>query len=154
MKPSSAPSHGRPVCENGRRHYFPACGLGVFFHAAGVVRRALAVALGFALVLASQAVQGQNNTCPVVTTNPVSKFPITVDGAFTDGFGLTGNLLGEWSDVTPQAFVTPLGGTLQRTCLDDPNKTSLLWVTLAPGTTTGDSTELYLMSLLSGSKPQ
>ena len=84
-------------------------------------------------------------TCTNVVANPISQFPITLDGRFTDGFDSDGHLLGEWSDVIPQAFVTTPDGVLLRTCVDDPAKTSLLWVTVAPGTTAGDDLELYLM---------
>jgi hypothetical protein len=62
----------------------------------------------------------------VPTTNPVSQFPITVDGRFTPG--------GEWSDITPLTFHSPTtpGGHLEATNgLTDPATNSTLYAALA-----------------------
>ena len=68
---------------------------------------------------------------PIV--NPPSRWPVTVDGQFSGGFGPGGALLGEWSDVTPQAFITrATDGALLRTTRDDARKTSLLWAAVSP----------------------
>lgn len=77
--------------------------------------------------------------------NPVSQFPIIVDGLFTGGVS-GGQIVGEWSDVAPLAFISPTspGGTLVRTTLEDPLRNSLLYAGIAPGTTEG-GLELYLM---------
>lgn len=80
-----------------------------------------------------------------VVTNPLSAFEITVDGQFTGGVS-GGALQGEWSDVTPIAFIAPASenGTLLRTTLDDPRTNSLLYAAIAPGAAAAEP-ELYLM---------
>ena len=68
---------------------------------------------------------------PVV--NPPSPWSVTVDGQFSGGFGPGGALIGEWSDVTPQAFITRAAdGAILRTTRDDARKTSLLWAAVSP----------------------
>ena len=68
---------------------------------------------------------------PVV--NPPSPWSVTVDGQFSGGFGPGGALIGEWSDVTPQAFITRAAdGASLRTTRDDARKTSLLWAAVSP----------------------
>lgn len=68
---------------------------------------------------------------PVV--NPPSAWPVTVDGQFSGGLDGRGTPVGEWSDVTPQAFMTrATDGTLLRTTRDDSRKTSLLWAAVSP----------------------
>lgn len=68
---------------------------------------------------------------PVV--NPPSAWPVTVDGQFSGGLDGRGTPVGEWSDVTPQAFITrTTDGTLLRTTRDDSRKTSLLWAAVSP----------------------
>ncbi len=88
-----------------------------------------------------------SHTCGQVVENPVSHFDVVVDGRFTGGVNATtfvdagGNLkeqrtlIGEWSDVTPLAFVSALkkGVPLYRSALSDPRVNSLLYVGLAPG---------------------
>ncbi len=74
----------------------------------------VAVAAGFVLGGTSHA---QGNV-----TNPISTFFHTVDGRFTNGVGV-----GEWSDVTPAAFISSLSGTAVPTFLGDPNANSLLF---------------------------
>lgn len=81
----------------------------------------------------------------VEVTNPISQFPITVDGQFTDGVGT-----GEWSDTTPLAFISPPTGDgfslagLKQAQIGDPGVNSLLYAALAPGDGAA-SVELYLM---------
>src|SRR5439155_8162749 len=80
--------------------------------------------------------------------NPVSMFPVTVDGQFTNGLGA-----GEWSDVTPASFHSPLtpGDTFRPTMPGDPTTNSLLYAALAPemppptGTPPMPGEDLYLM---------
>jgi hypothetical protein len=86
----------------------------------------------------------EDRRVPAVVTNPVSHFPITVDGQFDTG--------GEWSDVTPLSFrVQPNGmlqalPTLQTPGVGNPNGNSFLYTTLAPKTVGGPlDDELYLM---------
>lgn len=71
--------------------------------------------------------------------NPVSQFPIVIDGQFTGG--------GEWSDFTPQAFIAPpsAAGTLLATTLGDTRANSLLYAGLAPETVNGPVKSLYLL---------
>lgn len=78
--------------------------------------------------------------------NPVSAFPITIDGKFTGGV-VGGVVQGEWSDFTPQAFIAPrdANGTLQATTLADPNANSLLYAGLAPEFVGGPVKSLYLL---------
>ena len=65
--------------------------------------------------------------------NPPSAWPVTVDGQFSGGLDRTGAPVGEWSDVTPQAFITrATDGTLLRTTRADARKTSLLWAAVSP----------------------
>jgi hypothetical protein len=54
---------------------------------------------------------------------------------------------GEWSDLTPQAFIAPPGatGTLQATTLGDSRANSLLYAGLAPESVNGPVKSLYLM---------
>ncbi|MCE9556786.1 MAG: PEP-CTERM sorting domain-containing protein [Planctomycetes bacterium] len=80
-----------------------------------------------------------------VVTNPLSAFPITIDGAFTDGID---PFTGEWSDVTPVAFISPPnpGGALTATTLIDPNANAFTYAVLAPGSVVPtDAAELYLL---------
>ena len=73
------------------------------------------------------------------TMNPVSAFPIIVDGAFTSE--------DEWSDITPIAFISPdtNEGTLFQTSLDDPDANAFTYAALAPTEAEGPVDELYLM---------
>jgi len=73
------------------------------------------------------------------TMNPVSAFPIVVDGAFFPA--------DEWSDVTPLAFISPdtNDGTLFQTTVDDPDANAFTYVALAPTQAFGPVDELYLM---------
>ena len=78
--------------------------------------------------------------------NPVSAFPITIDGKFTGGV-VGGVVQGEWSDITPQAFIAPpsaVNGVLQATTLGDPRANSLLYAGLAPESVGGPVKSLYL----------
>ena len=70
-------------------------------------------------------------TCPALA-NAVSRFPVIIDGRFTDGVDEGGRLRGEWSDIVPQAFVVDPSGALFRTCLDDPAAGSIVYTSLAP----------------------
>lgn len=78
--------------------------------------------------------------------NPVSNFPIVIDGQFTGGL-VDGVVQGEWSDFTPQAFIAPpdATGTLQATTLGDMRANSLLYAGLAPESINGPVKSLYLM---------
>ena len=107
-------------------------------------RLRLAALTGAAIALCGTAgAFDPNITCPTVT-NALSAFPVIVDGLFTGGVDGTGHLQGEWSDVTPQAFVIDPSGALFRTCLDDPAAGSFVYTSLAPGEgVTVDA--LYLM---------
>jgi hypothetical protein len=70
-----------------------------------------------------------------VVVNPVSQFPITVDGQFTNNL--------EWSDVNKLAFIST-NSSLTPVAANDPAANSFLWAAIAPGTESpGD--ELYLM---------
>lgn len=91
----------------------PLCGAGIFL-----------AALVWLLASGAQA-------DPVV--NPPSAWPVTVDGQFSGGLTGRGAPVGEWSDVTPQAFITRAAdGTILRTTCDDARKTSLLWAAVSP----------------------
>lgn len=152
MKIHSPPPSGGSPFEAGPRPCFPAFGPGWSIRAA--LALLCAGLLSFAPPAAAAGAGGPpklrsralpDATCTNVVANPISQFSITVDGRFTDGFDSEGQLAGEWSDVIPQAFMTTPNGVLLRTCLDDPGKTALLWVSLAKGFTSEDELELYLM---------
>jgi hypothetical protein len=66
------------------------------------------------------------------TPNPLSEFPITVDGAFDPAE--------EWSDVTPLAFISPdePDGDLFSTTLSDPDANAFTYAAVAPGIDEGD----------------
>ena len=76
------------------------------------------------------------------TVNPVSAFPIIVDGAFSP-------FDEEWSDITPEAFISPdtNSGTLFQTTIDpfDPAANAFTYAALAPTVATGPVDEIYLM---------
>jgi len=86
---------------------------------------------------------GFSQTALAQTMNPLSEFPITVDGAFAPSE--------EWSDVTPLAFISPddPDGDLFSTDLDDPNANAFTYAAVAPGVEPPgdeeDPTELYLL---------
>ena len=92
---------------------------------------------------------------PITVVNPLSGVAITVDGQFTPQ-GTTPGVTpgtpptlpagGEWSDITPLAFISPPtpSGPLQSVPLNDPSANSLLYAGLAPGTSVATA-ELYLM---------
>lgn len=77
--------------------------------------------------------------------NPVSQFPIDIDGKFTGGV-VNGVVQGEWSDLTPEAFIAPASatGALVHTSLADQSANALLYAGLAPETVGGPVTALYL----------
>jgi MYXO-CTERM domain-containing protein len=64
------------------------------------------------------------------TTNAFSAFPFTIDGAFTAG--------GEWSDVTPSAFISSPGGTAVPTTVGDPLANAQLFAALGNPAGGGD----------------
>lgn len=66
--------------------------------------------------------------------NPVSEFPVIVDGQFSGGFA-NGNLSGEWSDVIPLAFHSPTraDAEFRATTRGSADTNSLLYVAVAPG---------------------
>lgn len=74
--------------------------------------------------------------------NPVSHFDIKTDGMFTGGVSPTGMLMGEWSDITPAAFISPPtdAGPLLSVPVGDPRANSLLYAGIDPG-----KDNLYLM---------
>jgi hypothetical protein len=80
--------------------------------------------------------------------NPLSAFVIMVDGKFTDGLTSGGALQGEWSDITPLAFISPATNSGPRlgVALGDPRTNSLLYAAVAPGAiVVNPGHELYLM---------
>lgn len=82
---------------------------------------------------------------PGVIQNPISAFDTVAEGLFSGGV-VDGSVLGEWSDVTPQGFISPPSseGTLFRTeNLGDAN--SLLYAALAQGVESENNLQLYLM---------
>jgi DNA-binding beta-propeller fold protein YncE len=72
-----------------------------------------------------------------------SSIEVIIDGQFTD-------TVGEWSDVTPGAFISDSSGQLRATEPDSPLATSLFFTTLAPvsGQVTGSATELADLRIL------
>ena len=80
-----------------------------------------------------------NATC-ATETNALSKFPITVDGRFTNIISEGGPSGLEWSDIIPQVFVSDASGALFRTCAGDPNASSYVYTSLDGGVDA-----LYLM---------
>ena len=94
-------------------------------------------------VLAAQAFAGGDSSSQVV--NFPSENQITVDGQFTGGV-VGGKIVGEWSDVTPLAFIAPSSdlGTLFRAPRGDLRVNSLLYAVIAPGAAVQND-ELYLM---------
>jgi PEP-CTERM motif len=78
-------------------------------------------------------------------TNPLSSFTISVDGQFSGGVS-GGAIQGEWSDISPLAFISPPtpSGQLLQVAVGDARANSLLYAAVAPGVAvTGH--ELYLM---------
>jgi len=74
---------------------------------------------------------------PASSTAQISAFSFTLDGAFTGG--------GEWSDVTPFAFISTPGGTTP-TVLGDPNKNTLLYAALSHNVASpANDLQLHLM---------
>jgi PEP-CTERM motif len=98
------------------------------------------------VVVAGLAAIGIAPTRADSVSNPISQFDITVDGQFTGGLS-GGALVGEWSDVDPLAFISPMsgGGTLFQTNVGNPLANSLLYAAIAPGTVIDEGRELYLM---------
>jgi hypothetical protein len=78
-------------------------------------------------------------------TNPVSSFPVTVDGQFTGGVD-GGQLQGEWSDISPLAFISPPtpSGQLLEVPVGDSRANSLLYAAVAQGAAV-EGHELCLM---------
>ena len=97
-----------------------------------------------ALAAQAFAVPLVNNPSSLVVNGP-SRIPITVDGQFSGGV-VGGQIVGEWSDVTPLAFIAPSSetGTLFRARRDDSRVNSLLYAVIAPGDAALND-ELYLM---------
>lgn len=118
--------------------------------AARKARTRLAHVFAAALVVLVVPSLAFGQTQPGVIINPLSQFPITVDGQFTDGVSPEGVVQGEWSDVTPQAFISPPtnSGQLVLSSLGDPAVNSLLYAAVAPGVSQ-ESAELYLMYVYS-----
>ncbi len=82
----------------------------------------------------------------LAVNNPVTQFPIEEDGHFSGGV-VAGHLVGEWSDVTPLAFISPAtsSGPLFSVPVGDPRANSLLYGVVAVGSVSEDLPELYLM---------
>jgi hypothetical protein len=76
-------------------------------------------------------------------TNPLSTVPITTDGQFTGSIGGHIQPNGEWSNVTPLAFIATPNQAVP-TALNDPAANSFLYAVIAPGTS-AEGAELYLM---------
>ena len=66
---------------------------------------------------------------PSVGQAQISTQPFTLDGLFTNGFTPAGPV-GEWSDVTPFAFISTPGGTTSTT-LGNPAKNTLLYAAIS-----------------------
>jgi hypothetical protein len=74
--------------------------------------------------------------------NPLSSVPIILDGQFTGSINGRIQPGGEWSNVTPLAFIAT-ADQLSATSLGDPRANSFLYAVIAPGDSSND--ELYLM---------
>lgn len=98
------------------------------------------VFIGLIAVYASCSFAVATTTMDV--TNPFSAFLMTVDGQFTDG--VTPPATGEWSDVTPAAFISTAGASPVSVPLGDPGANSLLYAALGNSARTGDQA-LFLM---------
>ena len=99
--------------------------------------RALGTFAGIALTgLVAASAQAQT------ITNPVSQFTINANGRFDGGLNSNGTLHGEWSDITPAAFISPPtdSGPLINVPVGDPRANSLLYAGLDSGLN-----NLYLM---------
>jgi hypothetical protein len=108
----------------------------------------VSVLTSLAWATGSRLAFAQDPTCPTVV-NPISKFPVIVDGAFT-GFDPTKPQPQagiEWSDVTPQAFLTDPNdpNNLLRICPGDPSTDTLVYTALAPGLQGAPLDDLYLL---------
>jgi hypothetical protein len=81
-----------------------------------------------------------------IVTNPISQFPIVIDGKLTDGV-VNGQIQGEWSDIKPLAFISPSdqNGTLLRTFVGDPKANSLLYAGIANEADGSPPSGLYLL---------
>src|SRR5207253_511474 len=82
----------------------------------------------------------EDRRVPTTVTNPLSQFPVVVDGQFSGG--------GEWSDVTPLAFHSPLfpTDTFRETTATAADANSLLYASLAPEDPKGSVGDgIYLM---------
>ena len=66
---------------------------------------------------------------PTVGSAQISAQPFFLDGLFTNGFTPAGPV-GEWSDVTPFAFISTPGGTTS-TALSNPAKNTLLYAAIS-----------------------
>ncbi len=120
-------------------------------------KSALAPYLAATAVLATGCLSN-NASAQTGVTNPVSGINITVDGKF-DVYDKNGNVTGagiptpgsgvEWSDITPLAFISPVGpgntNPLLATNIGDPNANTLLYAGLDPG-----KDDLYLAYDFSG----
>lgn len=77
----------------------------------------------------------ENRLVPATVTNPISAFPITVDGQFTGGV-VASQIQGEWSDVTPLGFHSPTAADpspFRASPVGNPATNSLLYADVAPG---------------------
>lgn len=105
-----------------------------------------AVAFGIAAFgMGGFAGDARAEVVPGVIENPISNFDILAEGLFSGGV-VDGEVLGEWSDVTPQGFISPPDseGTLFRTeNINEAN--SLLYAALAQGIESENNLQLYLM---------
>ncbi len=80
----------------------------------------------------------ENRVVLSAVTNPVSAFPVVVDGQFTAGVinvNVALTLRGEWSDITPLAFHSPTSpvDTFHATTIGTADANSLLYAGLDPG---------------------
>jgi hypothetical protein len=74
------------------------------------------------------------------TTNAFSAFPFTIDGIITSG--------GEWSDVTPSAFISSPGGTAVPTTVGNPLANTQLFAALGNPALGGDPALFLLYDFL------
>lgn len=85
------------------------------------------------------AVSATAGIAPPGINNPVSAFFHSVDGQFSDGVGV-----GEWSDVTPAAFISAPGATAIPVPFGTPGQNSLLFAGLGR-TSPASEISLFLM---------
>ncbi len=82
---------------------------------------------------------------PATSSAQISAFSFTLDGQFTNGLS-GGAIVGEWSDVTPFAFISSPGTTAVPTSLSDPNRNTLLYAAISHNVASASGAlQLHLM---------